>query len=473
MLLPLLVFAFVFGCAALFGGTTLVAVGVGFFGLLTLWLVGRYRLHVGWGRASRMLGLSYIHRSDRRLARAALAGQLEDFQVAVTLEPNPRNLWSAIQTRFCVDSMGTIPSDVGFSAESTLLNALLGDEKDTRITVGDSRFDSLVRVDGDPISALALLDEGARAGVTSVVTMGADIADGTITATHKTILTNPEKLVERIQKLVEVAKRLRLKREDIPKRLAANASTDGNADVRRANLDCLLEHFGSAQETKAFAKGALESNDPEVRLRAAMLLGTDGFRAVCSAIQNSEATMLTRLEALRFLIRGFDRRKVIPVLEKLVAASTNEMRAQTIRSLTDLNHRPTLDLALKRLADASPAVLTASIAAVARFGSASDEPRIARLLSHVNKAVRLEAVKALSRVGTIASVEALTDARVKAAANEELKRAIDAAISRIQGRVGDADAGRLSIVHDTETAGGLAIAPPTGAVSVCQEKDED
>jgi len=50
--------------------------------------------------------------------------------------------------------------------------------------------------------------------------------------------------------------------------------------------------------------------------------------------------------------------------------------------------------------------------------------------------------------------------------NGELKAACRAAVDRIQGRLGDADAGRLTLAEPADHAGGLSLPSAEGKLSV-------
>jgi len=109
------------------------------------------------------------------------------------------------------------------------------------------------------------------------------------------------------------------------------------------------------------------------------------------------------------------------------------------------------------LAATGDASLGAAVAAaLGQYRGARVEGALLELLSRDDAEVRRAAVVALGEAGTVRSVEAML-----ASGKGGLKEAVRDSVRRIQERIGDVEAGGLSLV---EPVG------PVGAVSVAQEE---
>jgi HEAT repeat protein len=95
------------------------------------------------------------------------------------------------------------------------------------------------------------------------------------------------------------------------------------------------------------------------------------------------------------------------------------------------------------------------------LGDARAEPHLIELLRHADEKVRMAAAAALGIVGGIQAVEPLLPL-TKGLFNGDLHAAARDAVRRIQSRLGDVEAGRLSV----------AAAGPEGALSVSGEGGE-
>jgi hypothetical protein len=92
------------------------------------------------------------------------------------------------------------------------------------------------------------------------------------------------------------------------------------------------------------------------------------------------------------------------------------------------------------------------------------------LLGQVVEApLRLKIVEALAQLGTARAVEPL----LKVVGGYLIKTGARDAIRRIQRRLGDVDAGRLSIVESADGSGSLSLAPDAGGLSIAATPDND
>jgi hypothetical protein len=107
---------------------------------------------------------------------------------------------------------------------------------------------------------------------------------------------------------------------------------------------------------------------------------------------------------------------------------------------------------------------------VGELGMPEAEASILPLLARPSQSVRLEAVRALGRMGSTTAVEPLLKLTQGFSTSGALKAAAREAMVQIQSRLGDAEAGRLSLVVPAEEAGSLSLAgaepEPAGGLSL-------
>jgi HEAT repeat protein len=109
--------------------------------------------------------------------------------------------------------------------------------------------------------------------------------------------------------------------------------------------------------------------------------------------------------------------------------------------------------------------------ALGQLGDRKAERPLLLLLARDAIAVKTAAAAALGLVGSIDAVEPLLPFSRGLLESAELKEAARKAIRGIQERLGDADAGRLSLLGESEQAGALSIAAPSGGISLAQQPD--
>jgi hypothetical protein len=258
---------------------------------------------------------------------------------------------------------------------------------------GDLEFDRTVRVTGDPMVALAVLDFGMRAWLRELAAAGVSVQWGRI----KCRITDPSKLPERIQSMVKLGDLLSLHAPKVADRLAHNAVWDDLPAVRLKCLELLQERFGEEEVARKASRDALRDRSPEIRLKGATFLAqTDAVLAIAS---DPALDVSLRVRACTYLLRH----------------SPSE-RGQAIEGLGRL-----LDGV-----DGDTAVAIAGL--LAEVGDATAEPVLLKLFERDSESVRIAAARALGRVGTVSAVEALR-AQSGGIFRSDLKRAAHEAIA--------------------------------------------
>jgi HEAT repeat protein len=107
------------------------------------------------------------------------------------------------------------------------------------------------------------------------------------------------------------------------------------------------------------------------------------------------------------------------------------------------------------------------VAALAQIGDAASEPALLRWLVATDSVpMKIGVARALAQVGTVAAVEPLLPLTKGLLSDGDLKRTARAAIDTIQARLGDVEAGRLSISELARQDGALSLATEGGELSM-------
>ncbi len=373
--------------------------------------------------------------------------------------------------------------------------------------VGDVRFDRRVRVHGPADEVLARLTASTRALVARVIgaprrsTTTVIAAGARVSYDSEYHVENAARLEHIVDELTLMADALILDRP-VPEQLAANAlASDELTAVRLNNLQALIGFHPDAASTPTTCRTLLDDESPWIRLVAATYLRAEpeAVRRLRALVVNPGHPDRLRLAALRTLDRasgvslpaspardsapeGPDERSMTtavsaaPALtqpsfvEELLPCIVHDpspaVRSAVAEALADRpNRHPDLLLALAE--DPAPEVASTAVRALARAVGEPDPEVAAMLTDGLDKRpypVRLAAVDALRIVGDLASVEPLLEVLRGSFFDQRLRQATRASIRAIQRRVGDGEAGHLSLVPDGHRHGRLSD-PLRGAVS--------
>jgi HEAT repeat protein len=206
-------------------------------------------------------------------------------------------------------------------------------------------------------------------------------------------------------------------------------------------LELLQLRFREHPAAREASQAALASPDAELRFLGARYLGEQGLAHVREIVESEAVPADLRLEGLVHYVL------VAPVPEAfaLIARVGGQ------------------------LAEAELPVKAGE--PLAKVDDATREPVLLQLLALAPVRVKVAAARGLGRIGTVAAVEPLLAHRDGTESSGELRQAAGEAIAQIQARLGDVEAGRLSVAAPAAAAGGLAVAEadPSGGVSLAGE----
>ncbi|MGC4114838.1 MAG: hypothetical protein QM765_09555 [Myxococcales bacterium] len=336
------------------------------------------------------------------------------------------------------------------------------------VQLDDAAFDKLVHVEGPEDQVLAALGVRARTLLRTWVDAGGTVERGNLFFNSLDRPGEPQRIRELTQYAVALAQSLEV--SSVPVALLENASKDPNSRVRRRNLEVLVTRYPGSAEAREALHAALDDSVAETRIWAAQaLVGEEAARvALSEVVEDLVQTDGVRAQALDRLVEGHPYEAVAVTVARALASDPLTpaplLRCAAIRAVAMARDASQLE----RLAAqcAAPMRLPAEVGealanALGVFEESEAEKALLGLLAHESAKVKVAAAAALAKVGTVRAVEwllPLTQGVLAGAVGDAAREAVRA----IQARLGDADAGRLSVV-DARVGGGLSVPPlPNG-----------
>jgi HEAT repeat protein len=347
---------------------------------------------------------------------------------------------------------------------------------------GDELFDGEVEVHGPDVPLRALLDAETRRVVRRLLAGSVEVARETPTRApqvafsvgggelrailfEEALSEADESVASALRTLLSAGLRL-VRPEDIPARLARNAGSDPEWNVRLRNLQVLIHGFADHPATREALRAACGDQMEAIRLRAAIALPGEGRRVLLeiATAENSDdpgagqaitalGKELPRATALETLARALRRRRLRSA-QACIAWLGRHGEAGDVETLARV-----LAIEQGELAVAAAKALGAS-------GRPAAEPALVRALASDQAEVRVAAAEALGGLGSAAAVLPLREAAAQHAGDGALQRASRQAIAEIQSRLtgspgqlslAASEAGQLTLAEDA--SGQLTLTP--------------
>jgi HEAT repeat protein len=398
--------------------------------------------------ASRELNVQF---ASHPLGSSTGIGTCEDFSVRVRLEQNSAaELQDQYRLHLCVTISGPrMPQGLAFAEERGT-----GDD----VLTGDTVFDDLVEVRGEPSILLALFDREIRQKVSEFVGLGGRLVTGQLSCCTPTSFS-PGEVVRSLRLGLWLARELSSPGGGICERLARNAKTDPLPGVRLWNLLQLHEQFPETREAREASQEDLKDPSPWVRLAAGRFLKDEGLEAFEHLAQDRAVPESAAAEAVALLAARCPADRAGPFLVTALKTHSGEARRQAVKELGRIGHRPARGPLLVLLEHADPGTAAAAAAALARLGDATAERALLKAMETDARELRLAAVRALGTVGSAASVEPLLAFLGSRRLDAETRQVIHNAVGAIQSRLAGAEAGQLSLAATSPGSGWLSVAP--------------
>jgi hypothetical protein len=420
-------------------GALAVAIGSAVLGV-ALVRTGRdgRRATSSWQAGVKTLGLKFQRtENDWRLWRGWVDGMLVEAQLALLVRGG------GFPARLTIGADMAIPRSLEVYSDSMLRSLGRGLEGRGESS-GDAAFDDVAQLPTLNAQVCAALSHGARSQLTTLLSRGGQVQAGRVSLdlVWNTQCDGPA-LAQYLHWLCRLGRLLSVPRESLHERLAQNAVRDPAPAVRLQNL-----HFLAAPETSTppalaahTARALLYDVSAPVRLLAARQLGAEGFPALSTL---------------------------------LVAGSPSELVCNVLDSLTPQHASVLLQAVLRCTASEQESVRLAAARLLGKWALPEAELALRTLLADSSPYVQLASAQALGTFGSIATVEHLLPL-AQALLDSQLRQAARNAVGSIQSRLGDVEAGRVSLAESQELAGTLDFvdgpAPPHGELSLTDDNN--
>ncbi|MGC4118113.1 MAG: HEAT repeat domain-containing protein [Myxococcales bacterium] len=415
-----------------------------------------------WARAARELGGTFNPAKRGELRRLEGLAEGCRFEVAEILRGKGQC------ARFLVTARG-IPTDVVLHAKGqTLSRVLRGDDHGAvlgqeQVTLGDEVFDQHVKASGPEDSVRAALGPKARAfvGLLFAADRSMALVDGKLMVEELRILDEVEHIVPLVRAMLDAATLLRV--TGVPETLARNLKDETDPPVQLRLLETLAGHYPGHPAAREAARHALGGTNPSVLLAAAKVLGGDEERAMVSRLLESQSSSPVpseaRIAALQRMVEISDGDEVRRHVARMLESAEPEELCAAMKAAAERRDATVLPRIGELCGSADASVARAAAIALAQMGDPRGQPPLVQLLGHGDAEARHAAVVALGKLGDVRAVEPLLPL-ANAVLPGALRDAAREAVRRIQGRLGDAAEGRLSMSQvDDEAVAGLSVAP--------------
>jgi hypothetical protein len=324
---------------------------------------------------------------------------------------------------------------------------------------GDTVFDDIVEVRGEPSILLALLDREIRHRVSDFIRLGGRLAAGELLY-RAPADTAPGEIVRVLRLGLWLARELSSPGGGVPERLARNAKSDPHPGVRLLSLSQLLEQFPETTEAREASREDLKDPSPWVRLAAARFLKDEGLEVLKHLALDRAVPESAAAEAVALFAARCPAEQAGPLLLTALKTHSGEVRRQAVEELGRIHYGPARGPLIVLLEHADPRTGAAAAAALAALGDVTAEPALLKAVESDSRELRLAAVRALGTVGSAVSVEPLLAFLAGRRLDTETRQRIREAVGAIQSRLAGAGAGQLSLAATAPGSGWLSVAPP-------------
>lgn len=330
---------------------------------------------------------------------------------------------------------------------------------------GDEEFDARFSIEGPKGLIFALLDAETRRLLLCLdAECRAEISGG---ALHAEVADGGTPHI--LSLLLDLGRRLAQAMDvEVPRRLAENARRDPADGARLQCLLLLVREHPEHPATAAALRTSCTDVNPEIRLRAAKELGTEG-RGALLKLAASAGNDAVSAEAVSLLDEELAAERLTAILGRALHGHRMQTARVCVEALGRKGDAAAVGPLTKLVAREKSELAAAAAQALGTIGSADAEPPLIQALQYEDAEVRTAAANALGRVGSAAAVLPLKEIAESSRFGRELRRAARQAIAEIQSRLPGALPGQLSLAQ-TEV-GQLSLATdPAGQLSLPKEE---
>jgi hypothetical protein len=412
----------------------------------------RRRMFQEWQAAARGVGLAAQQVSDRE-SRAD--GELEEVPVHATLKLSEEGDQIVYRSFVWATSKG-LPRHLSLQRDSALRSVArwVGGRD---VLIGDPAIDELIDLPAVDAHVCAALSYPARQQLTQLLGWGAYVHDGVVASSSTWSVEHNRSLSPLLQGVARLARLLSVPRGTLPARLAYNAANDPQPQVRLQNLRFLVASETSAppELVASTAAALLGDEHTPVRLLAVQHAGEPGHAVLRALIADTKLDLSLRAQAVDTLGRH-----PVPDLDGLravlVSSYPPELTVAALAVIGWSSDAALIDAVLSCTRSEHDGVRAEAARVLGRLAQPQTEPLLIQLLGDRASEVQHASAEALGLFGSVAAVEPLLPL-AESLVRPRLRQAARGAIGRIQSRLGDVEAGRLSLSNSHDLAGAVDV----------------
>lgn len=446
--------------------------------LVVGWFVVRYADHENarrrrtfqeWQAAARGVGLRAEQVSERE---SCADGELEMVPVHATLKLSEEADHIVYRSLVWATSEG-LPRHLSLQRDSALRSVARWVEG-RDVAIGDRAFDELIELPTVDAHVCAALSYQARRQLTELLGWGGYVRDGMVASSSTWSVEHNRSLPQLLRGVALLARLLSIPRGTLPARLAHNAANDPEPQVRLQNLRFLVAPETSAppELVESTAAALLGDEYSPVRLLAAQHAGAAGHAVLRALIADTEIDLSLRARAVDSLGR-----LALPDLDGLravlVSAYAPEVTMAALAVIGWSSDAALIEAVLSCARNEHDGVRAEAARVLGRLAQPQTEPLLIQLLGDRASDVQHASAEALGLFGSVAAVEPLLPL-AESLVRPRLRQAARGAIGRIQSRLGDVEAGRLSLSDPHDLAGAVDVVDTSalraGEVSLADEQ---
>lgn len=421
-----------------------------------------------WQEAAARLGLRHEGDKNERTIQGRRRGVPVQAHYERQVQQVGKYVSAQEKTTLYAGGDGEIPRTL--SLEKSALRRLgdLVPSRDARI--GDAEFDRFVQLPQLDEYVCAALSHEARTLLLQLLRQGGEVREGVLWLVDQAGSDHDQGWLEQqLDALALLGAELSVLPSTLHRRLALNARTDPSPGVRLTNLRFLSRpsQHTSAELLRNTARALLGDPDVDVRSLAACQLGAEGFPALRAIANDRSLDAAPRVTALEALGQA-DAPGLLPLLGELLSQpGSPELLVAVLTGVATLQLGSLRDAVLTCSKSPHDSVRAAAARTLGKLvaapvlltpadSRAAMEQRLWQLLADPSDEVQLASAEALGEVGSVRAVEPLLELTRGLLGRGALRQAARAAITQIQSRLGNVDAGRVSLA-DAALEGAVAL----------------
>lgn len=433
------------------------------------WRMNRELTSIGpaFKAAARQLGLNVVR--DRRLRGARMEGTLDGSRVVAQCAARGSDPWL---TTITVWPRSGLPDEIWLRSRwraGTSPADGTPESNATAVETGDPALDALVTVGGRPAAVHVLLSAPARHAIKTVARTGTvRLLDGAFV--HETFerIWDADQLTSLVRSVLAPAQAFP-QVSDGGAMLAEAAHGDPEPGVRARCLATLAAEEPDQPRTAAALEAALADPGDVVRVAAAIALGERGVPVLREIAVREDSDEQAAARAIAVLGRRLPSHEMLAILDSALSAGRREVALAAIDSLGHVGDESACRRLHGLLHGEDEALAVAAADALSFVHSVATEEELDRALLSHSQPVRRAVVRALARVGRLASIAHLRALLEEDTADHELKSLAQQAIAAIQARLTGASPGQVSLAESEAGELTLSHEPDSGHLSIAEK----